>query len=296
MAILRKSLPNATIPDLQLVTSIFECTECKEGMYYPEMFHHKCCCEQVAVVSRTGEPLDYYLPNCLDYHWPNRQVWGHWTSQKIIFSIRRSKFAKRIVQACGLDPNTTTCTNSRLSHALIECLSCNEETPKQRRRCFMRWRCAVLGVHSEHLLKFDSFGQDITQILAAEQNQYDSWALNWVHYFARDIQNRPDIRCSHCHKSIGLHSKGVTLSEVQTHLQTDGCGFCFWHRRTRRRLVLGSSRSQFIMLPTVLVYDLRGGSTMWMLTKVQNRRHSLIHMFNFIVNKFQRINEFYYRI
>ncbi|KAF9071189.1 hypothetical protein BDP27DRAFT_1419228 [Rhodocollybia butyracea] len=220
MAILRKSLPNATIPDLQLVTTIFECTECKEGMYYPEMFHHECCCKQIAVVNRTGEPLDYYLPKLMDYQFASSQAEGRWTSQKILFSSSRSKFAKRIVQACGLDPNTTTCTNSRLSRALIECLSCNEETPKQRRRCFMRWRCAVLGVHSEHLLKFDSFGQDMTQILAAEQNQYDSWALDWVHYFVNGIKNRPRTRCSHCHKSLELHSKGVILSEVQTHLQT----------------------------------------------------------------------------
>lgn len=155
MAVLRKSLPNATILDLQLVTSIFECTECREGMYYPEMFHHECCCKQIAVVNCTGEPLDYYLPNLLNYHSPIHQAEGCWTSQKIIFSSVRYKFAKKIVQACDLDPNTTTCTNSHLSRLLIECLSCNEETPKQGRRCFMRWRCAVVSGQISHFTLFD---------------------------------------------------------------------------------------------------------------------------------------------
>lgn len=140
--IMRKSRPNASPADLHLATSVFECTGCLDAtnprsnavrMIYPQMFYHSCCLwHRQPVKSRSDERIKAYRPRL-----SSRFTAGPWSSQSITWSEIGSQNAKKIVETCSLDPDTTTIKDLDFVNPLIEC--CEQHSV----RIFMRWPFAV---------------------------------------------------------------------------------------------------------------------------------------------------------
>ncbi|KAF9071226.1 hypothetical protein BDP27DRAFT_1322562 [Rhodocollybia butyracea] len=191
LEILRKSRPSATVPDLHLATSVFACSSCTvKVLHYPQMFYHRCCHERSPTSNRSDERLDIYIPS-----WIAKRPLGLWMSSTLIYNDSGSQDTKKIIEACNLDPETTTIDDLHLANPLIECSSC---PPLYGRRCFTRWPY-LLSRHIGHSFQVDSFGAETTQILAKEVPSAD----------------REAICCSHCHNTIGPE----LFSDLLSHLK-----------------------------------------------------------------------------
>ncbi|KAF9071209.1 hypothetical protein BDP27DRAFT_1322535 [Rhodocollybia butyracea] len=178
--ILRKSRPGATISDLHLATSVFTCSSCiGKVLHYPKMFYHRCCHQSFQTSSRSDERLEVYFP-----FWFTRRSLGVWVSSPLVYNDSASQVIKKIVEACNLDPETTTVDDLHLANPLIECSSCVHII---RGRQFMRWPYLPI-LHMGHTFKVNSFGAETAQILAKEVQ----------------VRDRNAICCSHCHGTHGL--------------------------------------------------------------------------------------------
>lgn len=133
--IMQKSNPTASIADLDLATSVFECTNCsvRTKMHYPQMFYHACCHRNTRADSLSAERPRY------------TSAFGQWRSNCISLSDSGSQIARTIVESCSLDPATATIQDLSSANPLIECTTCYR-SPSDRYavgRIFMRWPLAV---------------------------------------------------------------------------------------------------------------------------------------------------------
>ncbi|KIK59140.1 hypothetical protein GYMLUDRAFT_683648 [Collybiopsis luxurians FD-317 M1] len=176
---MQKSRPGATASDLQLATTIFECTKCSSSgtlMYYPQMFYHECCFEDDGINSARLMESRYNLTS------------SSWSAKSLVLSESSSRVAKAIVQACSLDPATTSIRDLDIANPLIECETCKDASRSglYSGRLFMRWLSAINDTrhHHTHTLSINNFEGERQQILACEP--------------AGNIFGR--LRCVYCHK------------------------------------------------------------------------------------------------
>ncbi|KAJ3920597.1 hypothetical protein F5877DRAFT_77017 [Lentinula edodes] len=169
--IMQISRPAATADDLYLATTMFECTCCYSPttLYYPQMFHHKCCTKNKEF---EDPPLHYECP---------------WSSKQLVFSDARSRMAKTIVEACSLNPTITTFADMFSVNALVECQSCQwkPQGTSKGSRFFMRWPLP-LAHDIGHLFAINGTAFD-EKILACESSVWSSAFL--------------PICCAYCHKA-----------------------------------------------------------------------------------------------
>ncbi|KAE9396287.1 hypothetical protein BT96DRAFT_1021457 [Gymnopus androsaceus JB14] len=183
--IMQKSLPTASVADLDLVTSVFQCTHCSAHIHYPQMFYHLCCTHDPPADGVSAERLETYGGV------------GPWSSRRIVWSNNGSQIAQTIVEACALDPATTTIQDLHSANPLIECTTCYKDPSRHNYyyadpgRAFMRWPFALGHSSSSppHNLVIDSFGEETQQILACETER---------HAYA----NYHEACCAHCHKPV----------------------------------------------------------------------------------------------
>ncbi|KAF9071234.1 hypothetical protein BDP27DRAFT_1446496 [Rhodocollybia butyracea] len=220
LEILRTGRPSATVSDLHLATSVFACSSCTvKALHYPQMFYHRCCHQRSLTSSRSDHCLDVYVP-----FWFTKRPLGHWMSSTLVYNDSGSQDIKKVIEACNLDPETTTVDDLHLANPLIECLSCKTHG----RRHFMRWPYLPIQ-HMGHSFQVNSFDTEMTQILAREIPSHD----------------RKAICCAHCHETFGLKTfelhAGVLGIDCDT-LTTDLLHIrkhLYWNSRA---IVPGSSR------------------------------------------------------
>ncbi|KAF5378405.1 hypothetical protein D9757_010856 [Collybiopsis confluens] len=150
--IIQKFRPNATIVDLQLATTVFECTGVAHEhflMHYPQVLYHECC-------------LKFYCFQSADI----RFGYLKWSSENLTLSSTGCHMATAIVQGCSLDPATATVQDLWAVSPLIECKSCERQADG---RLFMRWPSAIGDYHSRgHSVVINNFGDETPHILACE--------------------------------------------------------------------------------------------------------------------------------
>ncbi|KIK59162.1 hypothetical protein GYMLUDRAFT_245584 [Collybiopsis luxurians FD-317 M1] len=157
--IMRESRPGAAVSDLQLATTVFECTKCTPStlMHYPQMFHHSCCFENPETNSARMMVFQPILQN-------------PWSPKFLCLSGSGSRLAAKIVEACSLNPTTATIQDLHDANPLIECEDCNISSRSWHSgRLFMRWPSAIGDAkHRFHRLSINSFGDETQQIIASE--------------------------------------------------------------------------------------------------------------------------------
>ncbi|KAJ3729697.1 hypothetical protein C8R42DRAFT_772289 [Lentinula raphanica] len=180
LEIMQKSRPTATVNDLHLATTVFECDECfaKRPLYYPQIFYHHCC------TSRRGAPLESlvtYLPTYVDHK-------GQWSHLSIKFSEVYSDHVKALVQQCSLDPNIATFQDIYDANLLFECTTCERDVQERDGgRYFMRWPLPAVHNRNHTLTTVNISNQEEEKvILASEPNIKSVWY--------------DSICCAHCHK------------------------------------------------------------------------------------------------
>ncbi|KAJ3728364.1 hypothetical protein C8R42DRAFT_638167 [Lentinula raphanica] len=134
VAIMQKSRPTATISDLHLATTIFDCTRChRPPLYYSQLFYHQCC--QDRSISPFDDLVNNLPVNCD----------GPWSPVSLSFSNTQSNRAKTLVEACSLDPSTATLQDMYDTNPLFECAPCFKRNLHDwdGGRLFMRWPIAL---------------------------------------------------------------------------------------------------------------------------------------------------------
>ncbi|KIK59139.1 hypothetical protein GYMLUDRAFT_683468 [Collybiopsis luxurians FD-317 M1] len=152
--------PGASVSDLHLATTVFECTKClpRTLMHYPQMFYHHCCFENRETNSARMAEFQYIFSN-------------PWSSKSLILSGHGAQAAKEIVEACSLDHTTATIQDLYNANPLIECKTCHlNGSSWYGGRLFMRWPSAISSDHRTHTLSINDFGDETQQILASERS------------------------------------------------------------------------------------------------------------------------------
>ncbi|GAW01361.1 hypothetical protein F5879DRAFT_1066169 [Lentinula edodes] len=214
--IMRKSIPEVTLSDLPLATSIFRCAECPSNikMHYPQMFYHRCCFR------------DRSRP---------------WSSHPIVFDESGSQAVRTILQACALNPSTTTIQKLHSVDPLIECTTCHLSSASHYGgRLFMRWPHAL--VHSsDHNFSVNSFGELTEKIFACEPPIGYGNRICCVHCHEELPHRAPDLRAHLLeHSEIDVKKiKGTKLEEIQEHWYWDPrCALRFLRQSFRCREAL----------------------------------------------------------
>ncbi|KAJ3770832.1 hypothetical protein FB446DRAFT_691664 [Lentinula raphanica] len=184
VAIMQKSRPTATISDLHLATTIFDCTRChRPPLYYSQLFYHQCC--QDRSISPFDDLVNNLPVNCD----------GPWSPVSLSFSNTQSNRAKTLVEACSLDPSTATLQDMYDTNPLFECAPCFKRNLHDwdGGRLFMRWPIAldhhVLQGHEVliHPLTTNHLGiEEERNVLACEPDS--------------DSSSHLPLCCAHCHK------------------------------------------------------------------------------------------------
>ncbi|KAF9072318.1 hypothetical protein BDP27DRAFT_1445799 [Rhodocollybia butyracea] len=162
LEILRQSRARATGSDLHLATSASS---------------HAHLGSQTS--SRSDERFEVYFP-----FWFTKRPLGVWMSSTLVCNDSASQVIKEIVEACNLDPETTTVRDLHLANPLIECVSCVHNIHSGRH--FMSWPYLAIQ-HMGHPFQVNSFGAETAQMIAREVPNRDRHA----------------VCCSHCHKTFG---------------------------------------------------------------------------------------------
>ncbi|KAJ3740507.1 hypothetical protein DFH05DRAFT_1529107 [Lentinula detonsa] len=189
--IMKKSHPTATADDLHLATTVFECKACYGNpLYYPQMFYHRCCIHNRNLRLNNERVLPFICD-------------GPWTSTSIDFSDRYSNRARTIVEACSVDPTTTTFNDICAANPLIECLTCKRDPPVwDAGRYFMRWPLPILH-DSGHDLNVNNLGEEEGKNIVAFEPSIRSESCS-------------PICCAYCHKE-----QTTSISSLVLHLKDE---------------------------------------------------------------------------
>ncbi|KIK59138.1 hypothetical protein GYMLUDRAFT_44894 [Collybiopsis luxurians FD-317 M1] len=229
--VMQKSRPGATVSDLHLATTVFECTKClpRTLMHYPQMFYHHCCFENRETNSVRMAEFQYIFSN-------------PWSSKPLAPSGSGSQVAKEIVQACSLDPAAATIQDLYNVNPLIECTTCNlNGSSWYDGRLFMRWPSAIGAEHRTHTLSIDSFGDKTSQILAFEPSNNLLLSACCAYCHVADIKDMSKLQ-EHlrlCHNDVLKWGTDdcifpLSLAEVRTH--------SYWNPTVELRLLSSTFR------------------------------------------------------
>ncbi|KAF9075684.1 hypothetical protein BDP27DRAFT_1414866 [Rhodocollybia butyracea] len=163
--IIQKARPKGTAADLDLLTTLFGCTDCDSAMHFPQMFYHNCCATNKA----SGASHERLLSLDDDYY---NSPQGPWMSHKLVLlNEALVERVKDIARACSLDVEASTIEDLHSADPLIECVNCS--SPNER--FFMRWpqafvccsychrdmsafvglRSHLIVVHADHVVEVD---------------------------------------------------------------------------------------------------------------------------------------------
>ncbi|KAJ3852827.1 hypothetical protein EV368DRAFT_82141 [Lentinula lateritia] len=193
LKLVQKSKQSKTLPavsDLHLATTIFECTECKTAMHYPQMFYHECCLQHQSPNKISHERMEMFRKNYFGY-----LGYGPWMIRTLVLSDQWPPVMEKLLKACSLDPTTTTVHELRSVNPPIECVTCSSN---YRRTVCLWWRHAFSDNHQSHNLKFNTLSKykQATQRAMHTSGQLDD-----------------QICCAHCNQE-------VRKSQLRNHLES----------------------------------------------------------------------------
>ncbi|KAJ3767967.1 hypothetical protein FB446DRAFT_792698 [Lentinula raphanica] len=229
--IMQRFRPTATVSDLHLATTFFECRECRgHALYYPHVFYHKCC------TKRRPAPLESlvnYVPLKMDHP-------GQWSPLSIEFSDACSDYAKALLQKCSLDPNNAAFQDI---YPLFECTTCERDPLHQHGgRYFMRWPLPLVHNRNHTLIAVDSLNQEEQNaILACEPSINSDWYNPVCCAHCHDLPEISDFveHLKNEHKDVVDIPQSENPPKVQTlrehwywnpHLQLHGLGYPFRYK------------------------------------------------------------------
>ncbi|KIK59136.1 hypothetical protein GYMLUDRAFT_44891 [Collybiopsis luxurians FD-317 M1] len=207
--------PGASVSDLHLATTVFECTKClpRTLMHYPQMFYHRCCFQNRETNSARMAEIQYIFSN-------------PWSSKSLALSVSGSQIAKGIVEACSLDPTTATIQDLYNANPLIECVDCNISPGSWYGRLFMRWPSAIGDAkHRSHKLSINNFGDKTQQVLASEPSDNLLFSACCVYCHDTEITDMSSLQ-----EHLRLHHNDVldwgiddcifplSLADARTHI------------------------------------------------------------------------------
>ncbi|KAJ3738163.1 hypothetical protein EV360DRAFT_77077 [Lentinula raphanica] len=160
LEIIQGSLPLATLNDLHLAITFFECEECSSPpLYYPQILYHYCCIKHIRA------PLD-----ALEYHFHSSTNYkGPWSHLSIKFNNTYWNHAIALLEKCSLDPNTAT-SQDRIDDAnpLFECITCKRDLQfRDGGRYFMRWPLPLLH-DQDHTLAINDMDKEEKEVITAK--------------------------------------------------------------------------------------------------------------------------------
>ncbi|KIM48752.1 hypothetical protein M413DRAFT_437932 [Hebeloma cylindrosporum] len=164
---------------LELATTFFKCNWCTEPISYPRILMHRCLrhrrskepdeeeddddrgsldsgadgeeVEAMEAENDNEQPTRNTVRTevTMDSVWNNMSSWfrSGWNegNDQIFVDEEATNFAKKIVEACGEDPNTTTFTRMEELNPRLECVRCSAKSKtKTRNRPVMNWTTALL--------------------------------------------------------------------------------------------------------------------------------------------------------
>jgi hypothetical protein len=115
---------------LDMATTYFECWRCTEPISYPRILVHAC----TYAINLLDEEQDTIHFAALD------SVTWNFGGDRIKYHYMASRFAKKIVAACGLDPEEATAQDIDQKCCILECVSCSSGIGSM---LVMNWRKAV---------------------------------------------------------------------------------------------------------------------------------------------------------
>ncbi|EPQ51013.1 hypothetical protein GLOTRDRAFT_133339 [Gloeophyllum trabeum ATCC 11539] len=124
---------------LALATTLFSCEDgqCANVMTYDRLLVHECLTERPYWWRGEGPELPGINPEtCCEEL--KGIPWGSYKFEAVSFSEVGSQHARRIVELCGRDPDTTTAEEMDKLDARLNCLSCSS-----LKRAGLTWRQAV---------------------------------------------------------------------------------------------------------------------------------------------------------
>ncbi|KAF5372844.1 hypothetical protein D9758_001536 [Tetrapyrgos nigripes] len=214
--ILQKKVSTATLSDLDLAKTMFHCMKCNERIWYTDLFRHPCA-------------ADFFwseqYPDCdLPKNACNNLFRGPWLDDIFEYAPKASRKMTRILEACGMDPSTTTLDDLHIQNPMMECMSCLGPSPEADcERVFMRWDRAVSSsVNFMQVMKTDLDPEllhhcgDIVALDNAALQQYQDRIQQWDYFDLPLLLERPHagLYCNICYR------RG-TPSEIREHLEND---------------------------------------------------------------------------
>jgi hypothetical protein len=118
---------------LELATTIFQCTSCQRSISYPRILIHSCVHCLRDAWRRPDDPTSKLWQNLDDEPWNSG-------GDRVIIHKKGRPAARCVVMSCGLDPDTTTAQEMDNLDGRLSCLKCYKETLE---RWVMTWRTAV---------------------------------------------------------------------------------------------------------------------------------------------------------
>jgi len=145
LEILQRELPQAGANDLALAKTMFKCMRCDDRFWYADIFAHRCTFTGIPHDQALGrEYIDFGLP--FDPY--SLLHLRPWNSDCIQYSHGASYKALVIMDACGLDPETTIVDELHVLNPLMEHLDYSSYDS----RILIRWEnvvCIRSSLHSE---------------------------------------------------------------------------------------------------------------------------------------------------
>ncbi|KAK7063921.1 F-box domain-containing protein [Favolaschia claudopus] len=208
------------LKNLQLAVCVFSCEDTLNihqlyphhnntypAMWYPEFLHHPC-----NTVTKK-DPFGDDVPENKLFLAPKEIGWRYrrkWSCETIFFDSKASRAVERVLEACGLNPDSTTTQKMDEMDPRFICLKCSygAKCDGQRNRKVMSWRAAV-----QHCMKVHWGDAAVTW-----ERVMDSCAVEARTLSASRALGSSLWRCGHCRDSR-LERDGKSSEQlVQEHL------------------------------------------------------------------------------
>lgn len=130
-------------PRLELATTLFQCGGCFHAIPYPRILAHKCMTDLEWLHKDPAFKYGSTLRRFRSLESLPFNHGGNWCS----YDHKAANFAAGILQACGMDPETTTSTEMDEKQVMFadKCTHRLFRHHKQNYRYYMNWRMAVCG-------------------------------------------------------------------------------------------------------------------------------------------------------
>ncbi|EPQ54810.1 hypothetical protein GLOTRDRAFT_139298 [Gloeophyllum trabeum ATCC 11539] len=206
---------------LELATTIFRCTSCRDFINYPRALSHKCLTRPRYANPKRGycakEAGEKQSDLMLRWGTLEHEPWNY-DGNGLLFADKASDLVKQLVESCGLDPDTTTREEMNERNDRFACMTC--VTGGSRPHTVMSWNTAV-----EHRLRDHAELEDFKGFVhLTPQDARHARELERPRGFVpfEWMDNRPGIHpmywhCTFCRENILETRQAGLVAHMQGH-------------------------------------------------------------------------------